>query len=118
MPDDFDSLASRLVDRMLCDPRLDSFAQAVAGRVLDDPRLRQVVREVVLRVTEEQERQSGSAPVREFLRACELRGVSVELDRGLLLVTPLERLGHDLEAVLRSRREEITNYIRRGRSNP
>ena len=113
MPDDFDALASRLVDRMLADPRLGSFAQAVAGRVLDDPRLRQVVREVVLRVVAEQERQSGTAPVREFLRACELRGVTVELDRGLLLATPLERLSDELLGFLRDRREEITNYIRR-----
>src|ERR1700730_12549994 len=112
--DEFDQLANRLLALLLDEPRLDMLAQRVAGLVLDSPKLRQALREIVLRVTEEQERQSGTAPVREFLRQCEARRVVVEYDHklDLLVFLPFERLGGDLQAVLRERRAEITQFVK------
>lgn len=112
--DEFDSLARRLVALLLDDARLRTLAQAVAGLMLDDPRFRQIVKEVSLRTVLEIEQQKASGPVREFLRACDARRVEVGIDwrTGVLVVSPLERLGSDLETVLAARRAEITAHLK------
>ena len=112
-PDEFTALADRMVAAILEDCRLRPLAQQVAGLILDDSRFRLVIREVVLRTVLEIEKQRASAPVRAFLRACEARRVAVEVDwNGLLVCSPYERLGADLEVIARELNGEIVKHLR------